>query len=259
MGMASQIVVKPIAKKDADLICQKLHYSGKYCRASQLNLGVFYQGGCHGVMQFGPSTDKGKIQPIVKDTPWNGFIELNRMAFDDVLPKNSESRALGYAFRLIKKNYPQIKWVISFSDATQSGDGAIYRATGFVLTQINKNKSLWRLPNGEVIHALTLTNSSPFASRHRIGMGPTETVSSFMKRVGGQIVPGFQLRYIKFLDESFREKLNGKAIPFSEIDRMGARMHRGNKICAGSKDVVASGFQSEEEGSNPISALQKLS
>ncbi|MFR3876814.1 MAG: hypothetical protein ACLTYW_00180 [Collinsella sp.] len=52
------------------------------------------------------------------------------MAFDDVLPRNSESRCISVALRMIKKQAPQIKWVISFADGCSCGDGAIYRARG---------------------------------------------------------------------------------------------------------------------------------
>ena len=76
-------------------------------------------------MSYGPSLDKSKIQPLVKNTKWNEFIELNRMAFDDYLPKNSESRCIAYSIKLIKKNAPHIKWVISFADGCQCGDGTI--------------------------------------------------------------------------------------------------------------------------------------
>ena len=65
------------------------------------------------------------------DTPWNGFLELNRLAFADWLPRNSESRAIGYALRWLRATYPWLQWIVSFADATQCGDGAIYRASGF--------------------------------------------------------------------------------------------------------------------------------
>ena len=32
--------------------------------------------------------------PLVAGTGWNEYLELNRMAFDNVLPRNSESRAI---------------------------------------------------------------------------------------------------------------------------------------------------------------------
>ena len=54
-------------------------------------------------MSYGPSLDKSKIQPLVKNTKWNEFIELNRMAFDDYLPKNSESRCIAYSITYKEK------------------------------------------------------------------------------------------------------------------------------------------------------------
>ena len=128
MASAKDIIVKPISSKDARRLVKKIHYSGKVVNNSVLHLGVFLDGKCEGVMQFGSPLDKRKVLPMVKGTPWNGMLELNRMAFSDVLPRNSESRALGIAFRLIKKQYPHIQWILSFSDATQCGDGTIYRA-----------------------------------------------------------------------------------------------------------------------------------
>ena len=58
------------------------------------------------------------------------------MAFSEKLPRNSESRAISIAMKLIKKHYPHIDWVVLFADGTQCGDGTIYRASGFVLTDI---------------------------------------------------------------------------------------------------------------------------
>ena len=65
--------------------------------------------------------DKRKVINLVvdengKSVKWNDMLELNRMAFDDYLPKNSESHCISIALRLIKKNAPQIKWILSFAD-----------------------------------------------------------------------------------------------------------------------------------------------
>ena len=149
MGSAKDLVVKPISASDANRIVKAFHYSGKVVNNSQLHLGVFLNGRCGGAMQFGPSLDKRKIQGLVSGTLWNEFIELNRMAFADWLPRNSESRCIGYAMRWIRKTYPHIKWVISFADGTQCGDGTIYRASGFVLTGIKENNQIWQAPSGE--------------------------------------------------------------------------------------------------------------
>jgi hypothetical protein len=103
MGQAKEIRVAPISKKDADALIKRLHYSHKITNNSFLALGVFFNGRLEGAMTFGPSMDKSNIQGLVRDTPWNGFLELNRLAFSEALPRNSESRALSIAMRMIRK------------------------------------------------------------------------------------------------------------------------------------------------------------
>lgn len=152
MASAKDLIVKPICASDANRIVKSLHYSGKVVQNSQLHLGVFLNGRCGGAMQFGPSLDKRKIQPLVSGTLWNEFLELNRMAFADWLPRNSESRCIAYAMRWIRTTYPHIKWIVSFADGTQCGDGTIYRASGFVLTGIKENDQIWQAPSGEVFN-----------------------------------------------------------------------------------------------------------
>ena len=152
MGDAKQLVVKPIKAADANRIIRQLHYSGKVVNNSQLHLGVFMGDRCGGAMQFGPSLDKRKMLGLVTGTLWNEFIELNRMAFADWLPRNGESRCIGYAMRFIRKHYPWIKWVVSFADGTQCGDGTIYRASGFVLTGIKENNQIWEAATVETFN-----------------------------------------------------------------------------------------------------------
>lgn len=229
MGDAKRIIVKPIASADARRIVASIHYSRTYVRNSQLHLGVFLDGRCGGAMQFGPPMDRRKLLGLVEGTQWNEVIELNRMAFADWLPRNSESRALGYALRWMRKQYPWIKWVVSFADAVQCGDGTIYRATGFVLTGIKPGLEHIRLPSGEVVHRLSLNMSAKFRGAAR-GGAPGRRKRAAL--TGGTLMQGFQLRYIYFLDPSARERLTVPVLPYSAIDEAGARMYRGRRIVA---------------------------
>jgi len=220
MASAKDIVVKPITAQAATKLVKAIHYSGKVAANSQLHFGVFLDGKLEGAMQFGPSLDKRKTQALVEGTSWNGFLELNRMAFSDVLPRNSESRALGVAMRLIKKHYPHIEWIISFSDGTQCGDGTIYRASGFVLTGIKKNTSIWEAPDGSVSTDLSLRLSAKGGSSGASSMKP-------FREAGYKPKDGFQLRYVYFLNPEARQRLTAPILPFSKIDEMGAGMYKG--------------------------------
>jgi len=228
MGEAKKIIVKPINSKDANRLCKLWHYSGKVVPNSQLHFGVWYQGHCEGVMQYGPSMNKKGTINLVNGTSWNGFIELNRMAFSEKLPKYSESRAISVAHKLIKKSYPHIEWVISFADGCQCGDGAIYRASGFILTNIRKNVGMWRLKSGEVICDLILTSHK--SAKIKYGMKLTESKTSFLKRINAERLKGFQLRYIYFLNQEAKERLTVPIIPFDKIKEMGASMYLGKRI-----------------------------
>jgi hypothetical protein len=230
---AKSIVVRPITAHEANATIKRLHYSGKTVQNSQLHLGVYLSGRLHGAMQFGPSLDKRKVQGLVRDTGWNSFIELNRMAFDDDLPRNSESRAIAIAMKMLRKHAAQLEWVVSFADGTQCGDGTIYRASGFVLTGINASSNLVRLPDGSTIHKMTL-ESGPNRARPELGgrsyydiTGGRYDLKAYVRATGGEVLPGFQLRYIYFLNPDARSRLAVPEIPYSEIARRGASMYRG--------------------------------
>lgn len=156
MDRVKEIVIKVIPPKVANDFVKKHHYSGKVVPNSNLHFGAFLDGKLHGVLQYGPSLCKNVMLGIVEGTQWNEFIELNRMAFDDYLPRNSESFCIAKTLKLIRKHAPQIKWVVSFADGCQCGDGTIYRASNFVLTGIKRGEHFYRLPNGESYTALTM-------------------------------------------------------------------------------------------------------
>jgi hypothetical protein len=220
---AKDLVVQPISAKAAAEAVRRIHYSGKVVNNSTLHLGAFLGGKLEGVMSFGCPMDKRKSIALVPGTLWNGMLELNRMAFSEKLPRNSESRALSVAFRLIRKHYPHIDWILSFSDGTQCGDGAIYRASGFVLTGINKNKTLLQMPDGSIIAKKTLDNPNHLAPGGRFG-------STAALEAGAKVLPGYQMRYVYFLNPDAAKRLAVPILPFSKIAEMGAGMYRGKSV-----------------------------
>lgn len=228
MASAKELFLKPIDSKTASAFIKKWHYSGKSVNNSQLHIGVFWNGKLEGALQLGPSMDKRKMQGLVRGTKWHEFIELNRMAFSEVLPRNSESRAIAICMKMLKKHAPHIKWVLSFADATACGDGTIYRASGFVLTAIKESDQFWRLPTGETVHQLKY-NLPKYAKMN----GGSASGGKYLRSIGATRIPGYQLRYIYFIDKSMQNSLASPPIPFSKIDEIGAGMYKGKarKIC----------------------------
>ena len=223
MGRAKEINVKVIPSKVANEFVKKHHYSGKVVNNSNLHFGCFLDGNLHGVLSYGSSMDKKASSKYVKHTRWNEFLELNRMAFDEYLPKNSESRCIAISLKLIKKNASHIKWVVSFADGTQCGDGTIYRASGFLLTGIKRNSSIFKNKEGNIACSMTF-GKSHYALNNNGSAGAHKLLES----KGYKKAEGHQLRYIYLIDKTC--KLNIPIIPFSKIDELNAGMYKGKKI-----------------------------
>lgn len=256
MGSAREIVLKVIPARVANPFVDKTHYSGKHVNNSLLHFGAFLDGRLHGVLSYGPSMDKSKIRGIVRDTAWDGFLELNRMAFDDVLPRNSESYCIARTLRMIKRQAPQVEWVVSFADGCQCGDGTIYRASNFVLTGITKNSTIYETPWGQKIAALTQGANWHDASVRqiykRLGLpgGKRVLLTRLVKDFGFRKIPGYMFRYVYFLNPKARERLAVPIIPFSEIDKIGAGLYKGEKISRAErhKECEAQRVAREAEG-----------
>jgi hypothetical protein len=256
MGRAKEITLRVIPSAVATPFVKAHHYSGKIVPNSALHFGVFIGGKMHGVMSYGPSLVKAHIIGLVKNTGWNEYLELNRMAFDSVLPRNSESRAISLSIKLLKKYAPQVKWVVSFADACSCGDGAIYRASNFVLTGIKENEGLVLLPDGSVIHKLTL-ESQPTNARPELGgrtyfdvTGGRFSFKKYLAASGGTLLPGYQLRYIYFIDKSRQADLTVPIIPFSKIDEIGAGMYRGAHITMAERHIGKEENDGQSDGHN---------
>lgn len=237
MSRVKDITLKVIPSKIAVRFVKKWHYSGTVSQTSNLHFGCFLDDALHGVMSFGGPMDKRKVLPLVhtkngKPVKWNSMLELNRMAFDDYLPRNSESRCISVAIKLIQKNAPHVKWLLSFSDAVQCGDGTIYRASGFKLTGIKKSTQIIETPSGERVTRMTLTQvGNPKRKRIMKEIGVKEDGSSSINvflNAGCKNIEGFQNRYIYLIDKGC--KLNCPNIPYSKIDEIGAGMYKGEKI-----------------------------
>jgi hypothetical protein len=218
MGRAKEIIVKVIPSSVANEFVKKHHYSGKVVPNSILHFGAFLDEKLHGVLSYGSPLDKRKVLPLVQPCLWNEMLELNRMAFDSYLPKYSESRCIAISIKLLKKNAPQIKWILSFSDGTQCGDGTIYRASGFFLTSIKINTQIIKLKNGSIASRITYQKGNHICKTNGKAIAPKTAKN----------LNGFQLRYIYLIDKSC--KITVPILPFSKIDEMGAGMYKGEKV-----------------------------
>lgn len=234
MATAKDIRVYPCDKGTARAFIAKHHYSGKNASAQWLYLAVALQGEMIGAISVGRPIDPRKSRLLVKDTAWDSFCEIGRMVMIDDTPRNVESRALAVACRLIHRQYPYIEWIQTFADGTQCGDGTIYRAAAFLLTGIRKNLTILQAPTGERVADLTLKTNRRTESitrtkgKHALANRGAATLKPLFE-AGYKRLPGFQLRYVKFLIPGQEHRLTVPVMPYSDIERLGAGMYKGRR------------------------------
>jgi hypothetical protein len=123
--------VKEIDRDIANATIIKNHYSHKYYNASYIHLGVYMAKSLVGILQFGYAMNPASMGGVVTDTELDEYLELNRMWLDDIAPRNSESKAISYAIKYIRRKFPKIKWIQSFADERCGKFGIVYQAANF--------------------------------------------------------------------------------------------------------------------------------
>ena len=221
------IKIKLIKKKDADKIIIKHHYSQKVTTNSQLNFGVFQNNVLLGALQYGPSIDKRRVSQSI-GVNMNEYLELNRLAICDTLGKNAESRCLGITLRIIKKKYPHIRCILSFADACQCGDGAIYRASNFKLHSFKKNISQIYLSDEDFLFL------KKFIKNIKLKVVAKKTLDSFNYKgkylssylKSSKPLSGYQMKYIYYYDKNLESRN-----PFISFDKIPSdvKMYKGKK------------------------------
>ena len=149
--------VKEIDAKTARNIIKKYHYSKKVVSNSDIHLGVFNkEDALVGCLQYGmPLNKKSTPIKLCKNYDWRNMRELSRMVMRDEELRNSESMAISLCNKWLKKNRPDIKWLLSFSDGKENNVGYIYQATNWIYLGYMVSKSFYKIDN-EWVHGVTV-------------------------------------------------------------------------------------------------------
>lgn len=189
------------------------HYSRRVYSASTLHLGVFVGGRFEGVLQYGYAMNPASAGSVVTGTLMSEYLELNRMWLADAAPRNSESRALAYSIRLIRRIRPTVKWIQSFADERCGLFGTVYQAAGFTFHGERLGR-FWEL-DGEFYHDSLMTNGKSIGPRAAHLRANRDRATLRKLR---------QFRYLRFLKPRFAKACRYPALPFPKPDYEG----RGN-------------------------------
>lgn len=199
--------VKEIAKQKSNDVIIKNHYSHKVCTdgTTHIHLGCFINGEMLGVLQFGYAMNPQSMASVVEDTKLNQYKELNRMWFDDKAGRNTESKAISYSIKYIKRKYPLVKWIQSFADERCGELGIVYQACNF--DYYGKHETVFYEINNEVYHKSRVAFNQETISKNNRYI-PLEMAKKATKKTFKQF------RYIYFIDKRWRKKCLKKQMPY---------------------------------------------
>jgi hypothetical protein len=124
-------VVKKIDCKTAKEYIKQYHYSHGCHNGPSPCYGLFCNSELIGVLMFATPCSENVRASIFGNDYKDCVTELHRLHIKDVTPKNTESWFISRCLNMLKKDKPNIKAVISFSDLTEGHSGIIYKATNF--------------------------------------------------------------------------------------------------------------------------------
>lgn len=172
----NRIIVRAVEKSIAEEMIVKNHYSHKWSLC-QVAYGVFYITDIEsaffdakeekfiGCMVFGQPVGRSAAESVSSKISVTEVFELTRLFIHDGYGKNIESYCLMKAIQFLKRDFPEIKAIITYADGEQGHKGTIYQACNFYY---QGNSSLALMPNYSIsltgppyqwIHSRTISST----------------------------------------------------------------------------------------------------
>lgn len=184
--------VKRIKAKTAKEYIKKNHYSHGCHNGPSPCYGLFDGENLIGVMMFATPCSENVRSSVFGEEHKDWVTELHRLHILDVTPKNTESWFISRCLKELKKDKPNIKAVISFSDSTEGHDGIIYKATNAYRLGTTGKATFFIDQNGRLRHPRQCGVNITKEEAERLGWKPCKR--------------GAKNRYLYLLPSSKAEK-----------------------------------------------------
>lgn len=202
MDSTSKLYLDWCNAKAARFACENWHYSGVPPAGRVVRIGVWEFGIFVGCVIFGGGATRQLGWPYGLNQ--TQCAELQRVALRQ--HKAPVSKILSIAVKMLKKQSPGIKMLVSYSDTAQGHHGGIYQAGNWIYTGPSSATSI--ICNGRRWHARSI--------HAKYGSG-SQTISWLQKNVDPSaryVSDAKKHRYVMPLHESMREKLESLRKPY---------------------------------------------
>lgn len=183
--------------------CERWHYSRRVPRFKAVRFGVWEDGRFMGVVVFGQGATPEIGTPYGLDA--TEICELTRVALDR-RHATPVSRVVSICIRMLRKQSPGLRLVVSFADFAHGHHGGIYQAMGWIYSGTSETHAY--VVNGRMEHPKTLH------SRYGIGGQSIPWLRQHVDPCSERIVAGVKHRYLLPMDESIRSKVASLSKPY---------------------------------------------
>lgn len=146
-----QLFFRKIQSSNANRVFIKNHYAHRAVPISEC-YGAYLQDKMQtlvGAISFGKPASNSLCEGCCGKQNAYRVYELNRLWMSNVCPKNSESKFIGWALRILKQKHPD--WIlVSYADTEQKHLGIIYRASNWIYTGLSEERGFdWGCGDGK--------------------------------------------------------------------------------------------------------------
>ena len=204
-----EFFITPITKDEAEPFVMK-HYLKAFPADSKRIYGIYRkstEGNSKvGIIIYGlPYFTAAKF--LEPEVSLRETMELKRLFIDDLGIKNLESYAIGQSLKLLKRDEPNVKVVITFADDSQGHKGTIYQATnGIYLGKIgDKHKYIYIIGGDEKLIRNKIQNKIKPYPKKEINEGEDDYFMAYSD-IGHENKKGNKLWYWYDDDGTFEVK-----------------------------------------------------
>lgn len=125
--------IQQISTQEMSNFTAKWHYSKSMPRLTKICYGGFREGKLVAAISFGwGSRPLHTIRKLFPGLTTKDYFEIGRMCLEDDEPKNSETKFMSLVFRQLKKDFPGLKLIFTWSDGMWGKPGYVYQAGNFL-------------------------------------------------------------------------------------------------------------------------------
>jgi hypothetical protein len=236
---------KPVLKLDwcsheaAKYACEKWHYSGRVPTSKSARIGVWENGEFVGAVVFSWGANPSMARTL--NLAITECAELTRVALR--YHAAPVSRILSLAFRILKKQSPGLRCLVSYADPDQGHHGGIYQGGNWIYVGTTATADDYFV-RGRRMHRRALNASR---KAHKDSAVPAANALEWIRKVldpSAKCVRGSSKhKYLMPLDAEMKARIAPLARPYPK------------RPCAGSADSGTSAIQAGGGGANPTPAL----